>query len=132
MRLFLLTCGNRMAAASINFVHADRMQAYLTAYDPEFNRASPGIILIVRYTRWAFDRGLRRVDFLRGDELFKLRLANFENTLSSYIGGRTMLGRAVVAAERWRSWWRGERREARAGDVIGPPAADKPRLVDGN
>ena len=44
------------------------MQAYLTAYDPAFDKASSGTILIVRYTRWAFDHGLRIVDFLRGDE----------------------------------------------------------------
>ena len=108
MRLFVLCCGDRMAAASVNFVHADRMQAYMTCYDSAFARASPGMILMVRYTRWAFDNGLAKVDFLRGDEPFKSHFANCEISLNTYTGARTALGRAVVAAHRWRSGLRGE------------------------
>ena len=102
MRLFILTCGDKMAAISINFICGQGMQAYLTAYDPAFDRASPGMILIVRYTRWAFDHGLRIVDFLRGDEAFKSRLANCEVILNSYGGARTLFGRAAIAVNQWR------------------------------
>ncbi len=98
MAIFLLECGGRVAAASINFIHDTRLQAYLTAYDPVFDRASPGTILIVEYTKWAFDRGIRVVDFLRGDEPFKFRLANAETQLDGYLGSRTLLGRAAIAA----------------------------------
>jgi CelD/BcsL family acetyltransferase involved in cellulose biosynthesis len=131
MRLFLLTCGDRIAAASVNFVYADRMQAYVTAYDPDFNRASPGMILIVRYTRWAFDRGLRRVDFLRGDEPFKARLGNFETRLSSYIGARTIPGRAVLAALS-RSRLRGQGSRERSRNVSGSAVPGDTGLADGN
>jgi CelD/BcsL family acetyltransferase involved in cellulose biosynthesis len=106
MALFLLECGGRIAAASINFVYDSRMQAYLTAYDPAFDRASPGTILIVDYTRWAIDHGLRQVDFLRGEEPFKFRLANAETLLDGYLGGRTLLGRVALAARDWREWRR--------------------------
>ncbi len=98
MKLFLLTCGDRIAAASVNFVRGDRMQAYMTSYDPAFDRASPGAILIVRYTRWAFDNGLKQVDFLRGDEAFKSRLANAEISLASYVGVRTAIGKTALVA----------------------------------
>jgi CelD/BcsL family acetyltransferase involved in cellulose biosynthesis len=101
MRLFVLTCGDKMAAASVNFLCGEGMQAYLTSYDPAFDRASPGMILIVRYTRWAFDHGVRIVDFLRGDEAFKSRLANCEVILHSYLGARTLLGRAAIAVNEW-------------------------------
>ena len=57
-KIFVLECGGRIAAASINFVYAGRMEAYFTAYDAAFERASPGTILIVEYARWSFDRGL--------------------------------------------------------------------------
>jgi CelD/BcsL family acetyltransferase involved in cellulose biosynthesis len=99
MSVFLLECGGRIAAASVNFIHDTRMQAYLTAYDPVFERASPGTILIIDYTRWAFDRGLKAVDFLRGEEPFKFRLANAEMQLDGYLGSRTLLGRAAIAAQ---------------------------------
>ena len=83
-RIFFLDCGGKIAAASINFVYAGRMEAYFTAYDAQFDRASPGTILIVEYARWSFDLGLSHVDFLRGEEAFKFRMANAETLLNSF------------------------------------------------
>jgi CelD/BcsL family acetyltransferase involved in cellulose biosynthesis len=133
MKLFLLTCGDRMAAASVNFVRGDRMQAYMTSYDPAFDRASPGTILIVHYTRWAFDNGLRQVDLLRGDEPFKARLANSEISLGTYVGGRTAIGRTALAAHRWRSRLRGGSSSAlHAPAATGPAASGSPHLASGD
>lgn len=39
-KIFLLESGGKVAAASINFVYSGRMEAYFTAYDPAFDRAS--------------------------------------------------------------------------------------------
>ena len=100
-KIFLLECGGKIAAASINFVYGDRLEAYLTSYDAAFERASPGTILIVDYTQWAFDRGLAHVDFLRGEEAFKFRMANAETLLDSYEGARTLVGRMAVSGHRW-------------------------------
>ena len=102
-KVFLLECGGKIAAASVNFVYAGRMEAYFTAYDPAFERASPGTILIVEYARWSFDRGLRHVDFLRGEEAFKFRTANAETVLSSFTGARTLMGQVAVSGHRWLS-----------------------------
>ena len=102
-RIFLLECGGKIAAASINFVYAGRMEAYFTAYDAAFDRASPGTILIVEYARWSFDRGLSHVDFLRGEEAFKFRMANAETLLSSFAGARTLIGQVAVSGHRWLS-----------------------------
>lgn len=115
-KVFLLECGGKIAAASVNFVYAGRMEAYFTAYDPAFDRASPGTILIVDYARWSFDQGLRHVDFLRGEEAFKFRMANAETVLSSFTGARTLMGQVAVSGHRWLS----RRRQRPAGDA--PPA----------
>jgi CelD/BcsL family acetyltransferase involved in cellulose biosynthesis len=132
MKLFLLTCGDRIAAASVNFVRGDRMQAYMTSYDPAFDRASPGAILIVRYTRWAFDNGLKQVDFLRGDEAFKSRLANAEINLASYVGVRTAIGKTALVAHHLRSWFRGAGSVARAEPAaVGSAASGSPHLGSG-
>ena len=109
MIIFLLECGGRIAAASINFTYGSRMQAYVTSYDPAYDRASPGTILIVDYTKWAFDRGFRSVDFLRGEEPFKFRLANAETVLDGYLGSRTALGRMALAAHDVRARFRARR-----------------------
>ena len=99
--IFILECGGKIAAASVNFVYAGRMEAYFTAYDAAFDRASPGTILIVEYARWSFDRGLKHVDFLRGEEPFKFRLANNETLLSSFAGARTLVGQVAISGHRW-------------------------------
>jgi CelD/BcsL family acetyltransferase involved in cellulose biosynthesis len=100
-KLFLLTCGGKMCAASFNFVHRGELQAYLTAYDRSYERASPGTILIVEYAQWSFDRGLCVVDFLRGDEPFKFRLANAETVISGFSGARTLMGQVAHSGHRW-------------------------------
>jgi CelD/BcsL family acetyltransferase involved in cellulose biosynthesis len=102
-KIFLLTCGERIAAASVNFVYAGRMEAYFTAYEAGLDRASPGTILIVEYARWSFDRGLAHVDFLRGEEAFKFRMANAETLLGSFSGARTLVGQVAVSGHRWLS-----------------------------
>jgi CelD/BcsL family acetyltransferase involved in cellulose biosynthesis len=114
-KLFLLECGGKIAAASVNFVYAGRMEAYFTAYDPAFDRASPGTILIVDYARWSFDRGLSHVDFLRGEEAFKFRMANAETELSSFTGARTLMGQVAVSGHRWLS--RRRQRQEAASDA---------------
>jgi CelD/BcsL family acetyltransferase involved in cellulose biosynthesis len=100
-KIFVLECGGRIAAGSVNFVYDHRMEAYFTAYDAAFERASPGTILIVEYAEWSFDRGLTAVDFLRGEEAFKFRMANAETTLSSITGARTLMGLVAVSGHRW-------------------------------
>ena len=102
-KIFLLECGGKIAAGSVNFVYAGRMEAYFTAYDVRFERASPGTILIVEYARWSFDQRLTHVDFLRGEEAFKFRMANGETLISSFAGARTLLGQVAVSGHRWLS-----------------------------
>ncbi len=115
-RIFLLECGGKIAAASINFIYAGRMEAYFTAYDMAYERASPGTILIVEYARWSFDRHLTHVDFLRGEEAFKFRMANAETLLSSFSGARTLVGQVAVSGHRWLS-----RRRQRQDVTCTPP-----------
>jgi CelD/BcsL family acetyltransferase involved in cellulose biosynthesis len=100
-KIFVLQCGDKIAAASINFIYGGRMEAYLTTYDAAFERASPGTILIVEYAQWSFDRQLKLVDFLRGEEAFKFRLANAETLLTTVKGARTLVGHAAISAHRW-------------------------------
>jgi CelD/BcsL family acetyltransferase involved in cellulose biosynthesis len=123
-KIFLLECGGKVAAASVNFVYAGHMEAYLTAYDASFSRASPGTILIVEYAQWSFDRGLAYVDFLRGEEAFKFRMANAETILSSFSGARTLLGQVAISGHRLFS-----KRRQRQGGVNESPDDQPPVSV---
>jgi CelD/BcsL family acetyltransferase involved in cellulose biosynthesis len=133
LRLFVLSSGDRIVAASVNFVGADTMDAYLTCYDSAFSRASPGTSLMVHYTRWAFDHGMRKVDFLRGDEPFKSHFANCEVRLTTYRGARTVLGQSLLAAHRWRARLRTGSRPVgpAAADALGAPTAGTSGLAEG-
>jgi CelD/BcsL family acetyltransferase involved in cellulose biosynthesis len=75
------------------------MMAFVTTYDPDFERASPGMLLMVDYVCWSIDHGLGLVDFLCGDEPFKLRFANASVTLETFIASRTLLGAAATRAD---------------------------------
>ncbi|MDR3538257.1 MAG: GNAT family N-acetyltransferase [Acetobacteraceae bacterium] len=110
--IFVIESGGVIVAASLNFLYDAKMQAYHTSYDPAFDRASPGTILIVEYSKWAFDRGLRHVDFLRGDETFKFRLGNAETLLDGFSGGRSVVGHAALLVRDWRERVRRSRRPA--------------------
>ncbi len=117
VKIFLLTCGGKIAAGSINFVYAGRMEAYLTAYDAAYERASPGTILIVEYTQWSFDRDLRHVDFLRGEEAFKFRMANAETLISSFSGAQTLIGHLAASGHRWFARRRRQQQSASASET---------------
>jgi CelD/BcsL family acetyltransferase involved in cellulose biosynthesis len=108
LRIFVLECAGVVVAISINFVQHDRMMAFVTTYDPDFERGSPGMVLMMDYIRWSIDQGLEMVDFLCGGEDFKRRFATRSLTLDSMIGARTLRGRLAVLADearhRVRSW----------------------------
>jgi CelD/BcsL family acetyltransferase involved in cellulose biosynthesis len=100
------------------------MEAYFAAYDAAFDRASPGTILIVEYTRWSFDRGLAHVDFLRGEEAFKFRMANAETVLSTFTGARTLMGQVVVSGHRWLS------RRRQRQEIMSAPSTEELEAAD--
>ena len=101
LRLFVLECDGKIVAASINILENDCLLAFIAAYDPAFERASPGMILMVEYIRWSIDNGLAKVDFLCGDEGYKERFAVTRVELASFTGSRTLAGWVVLQAESW-------------------------------
>lgn len=95
LHAFVLECGGAVVAVSINFVQAGTMMAFVTTYDPTAERGSPGMVLMMDYIMWSFDRGLNTVDFLCGDEGFKGRFGTENLTLASMMGARTPQGAAA-------------------------------------
>lgn len=99
LHIFVLECGGTIVAVSINFVQRRRMMAFITTYDPTFERASPGMILMMDYIQWSVDQGLEMVDFMSGDEDFKRRFATGSVTLAAVTGTRTLVGRFAMLAD---------------------------------
>ncbi|WP_031249738.1 GNAT family N-acetyltransferase [Mesorhizobium sp. LNHC221B00] len=99
LRIFVLELDDTIVAVSINFEQHGTMMAFVTTYDPEYERASPGMVLMVDYIQWSRDRGLGKIDFLCGGEDFKRRFATQSVRLSSVIGARGLRGRLAALAD---------------------------------
>jgi CelD/BcsL family acetyltransferase involved in cellulose biosynthesis len=69
--LTFLTVGDRRIAAGIHLETANCLMFYNAGIDPDSRDLSPGVVMTYAYIRRALERGLRRFDFLRGDEPYK-------------------------------------------------------------
>lgn len=122
LRVFVLERAGLVVAVSINFVQRNTMMAFVTTYDPDFERGSPGMVLMMDYIQWSIDQGLIMVDFLCGSEDFKRRFATQSVELPSVLGARTLRGSVAALADRTGhavKRWRARRSpapEAQSGD----------------
>ncbi len=125
LRIFVVELDGLIVAISINFVQHGTLMAFVTSYDPAFERASPGTLLMSDYIMWAFDHGLHTVDFLCGAEAFKQRFGTDAVTLETFVAAGSLRGRAVLALDRARHEWTQWRQRAAAATLT--PATDQAR-----
>lgn len=102
LRLFVLEVDGLIVSISVNFEQQGTLMAFVTSYDPAFERGSPGTLLMTDYIIWAFDHGLHTVDFLCGAEAFKQRFGTAAVTLGTFAAPGSLRGRAVLALDRAR------------------------------
>jgi len=70
-RLTFLTVGERTIASGLHFETDTDLLYYNAGVDPDARDLSPGVLMIHAYVRRALERGIGRMDFLRGDEPYK-------------------------------------------------------------
>jgi CelD/BcsL family acetyltransferase involved in cellulose biosynthesis len=96
-RIVTLKLDGRAIAFHYYFAVANRMYVYRLAFDPELSRFSPGLVNTLDALEWAGDEGLERVEYLGGDERYKLELSDRLEPLYQGLGlAGTPQGRAVV------------------------------------
>ncbi len=109
LQIFVLKCQDKVIAASINVIQGDKMLAVFATYDPVVARASPGIMLMTEYTKWAFDHGITVVDYLCGEETYKFEFANSHLILNSFVASKTIVGSCLLASYRlWNRYANGK------------------------
>jgi CelD/BcsL family acetyltransferase involved in cellulose biosynthesis len=74
LELAFLELAGKAAAAYFNFDYRNRIWVYNSGLDPDFLWLSPGWALIGDVIEGASARGREAVDFLRGEETYKLQL----------------------------------------------------------
>jgi CelD/BcsL family acetyltransferase involved in cellulose biosynthesis len=87
--LAFLTVGGRRIAAGISFQTADSLLYYNAGVDPDARELSPGVLMVERYVRRALERGLHRMDFLRGDEAYKYEWGAVDEPIQRLLVRRT-------------------------------------------
>lgn len=70
-------------AVHFGFVYTDRFYYYKPTYNIDYSKFSPGMLLMIRLIEETSLRGLQFFDFLRGDETYKVRLSNNNNTITN-------------------------------------------------
>lgn len=92
LRLAFLTVGGRRVAACVWFETEDALLYYNAGVDPDARDLSPGVVMVERLARRAVERGVRRLDFLRGDEPYKYQWGAVDEPVSRLLVRRTAAG----------------------------------------
>jgi CelD/BcsL family acetyltransferase involved in cellulose biosynthesis len=85
-----LFVGDRRIAAGVHFETDAGLLFYNAGIDPDVRDLSPGVLLTYAYVGRALEHGLRRLDFLRGDEPYKYEWGAVDEPIQ-----RLLLRRAV-------------------------------------
>jgi len=79
-----LSSGQNMIAFRYGFIVDGVYYDYQTGYDPSFSEWRPGFIALAMVVQDLIDRGVRRFDFLRGDEEYKRHWASGDQKTYRY------------------------------------------------
>ena len=69
-----LRASGSVAASLFGYRESDAYYLYNSAYDPEYREASPGVVALFRLIEHLVSSGCRRIDLLKGDEIYKFRM----------------------------------------------------------
>ena len=89
LRLAFLSVGGRRIAAGLTFETPDGILYYNAGVDPEARELSPGVLMVERYVRRALERGVPRLDLLRGDEAYKYEWGAVDEPIQRVLVRRT-------------------------------------------
>jgi CelD/BcsL family acetyltransferase involved in cellulose biosynthesis len=97
--LTLLEVAGRPVAGSLGFIDRDTYYYYLPAWEPSLSPLAPSSLLLAHLVERAYQLGLRRFDFMLGDEPYKARWATEDReTVNLVVGAPTLRGQAAFAA----------------------------------
>lgn len=81
LEIFTLSLDETDVAYLFCFHYQGTLYLYNSAYDPAFYNLSPGIVAITYCLEDAINRGIKRFDFLRGDEPYKYHFGAQDHNL---------------------------------------------------
>ncbi len=107
--------GDKLAAINFGLRNGSVLHGWITAFNLEFGKFSPGLMLIVKLAQQAEELGIARIDMGRGDESFK---RNFSSGVTRVAEGA--VDRRLVVGAMQHGWVRGK--ELLRGTPLSRPA----------
>ncbi len=99
-----LSVNDNIIAVHWGEIHDGRFYHLMPSYDMEWEKYSPGRLLLEKLLEWCFSEGLDIFDFTGGGEAYKLEWANIELPLYRYERVLTLRGKLFLAvADLYRS-----------------------------
>lgn len=99
----MLEADDQPIATLFGFKYSDTIYFYLTAYDLNYKKFSPGTILFGYTFRDAIEHGYYNIDFLKGGEFHKYSWKSSNNGLARLIiGGKTIVSKIYLKARQTR------------------------------
>jgi CelD/BcsL family acetyltransferase involved in cellulose biosynthesis len=84
---------DQIIAAFYGFVFGRHLFYYQMGFDPEWEKYSPGTVLLYEVIQEAFSKNIKEFDFLRGDETYKSRWAENSRALYKFnVYNKTFIG----------------------------------------
>ncbi len=71
LRMYAMRVCNRIVAVFYGFAHHHTVCYYLSGYDPDLEKSSPGTLIVAHAIEQAVRDGAKTFDFLRGAEEYK-------------------------------------------------------------
>ena len=93
--LTTLDLDGESVAAWYGFTHRDTVYFYQSGRDPRWDRESVGLVLMGLMIRRAIERGYRRFDFLRGEDVYKRQWTDSQCSTEEI----------TIFRRGWRGWW---------------------------
>lgn len=88
-----LFAGDALVAGAVNLISGSTLHVWITAYNPEFSKFSPGAHCMVELIRAAGGAGIRRIDLGHGEEPYKYRLCTeIDEVAEGCVDRRWLLG----------------------------------------
>jgi CelD/BcsL family acetyltransferase involved in cellulose biosynthesis len=95
----VMELNDRLLAWHLLFRCGGKLWGYLTAYDNEYARFSPGRMLIPAIVDYGFTHGYTEYDFLKGEESYKMRwITGFHHNYRLLIWNRRSMSRLCAFA----------------------------------
>ena len=81
LQLVFLVVGDIKAAGYMNFDFDEKIWIYNSGINTVFENLSPGWVLLGRIIKWSIEQGKTKLDFMRGDEIYKYQFGGIDQNV---------------------------------------------------